>query len=98
MTTRSRFEKWASEQGFSTERMPTGEYRTASTDAAWGGWLACSDDAEDRHSMLCAEWSRICTSGKRHGAAVGANECAKLIRGWRKNNELAPLSPTHEPR
>lgn len=93
MTTRARFEKWAEAQGWSIERCDTGEYRTTSTDAAWGGWLACSDEAEVRHSLACAEWSSICRSGRRHGAAVGANECANLLRGWRKNNEPLPLEP-----
>ena len=91
MTTRSRFEKWAEAQGWNVERCDTGEYRTMSTDAAWGGWLACSDEAEVRHSLACAEWSSICRSERRHGASVGANECANLLRGWRKNNEPLPL-------
>ena len=98
MTTRAMFEKWAEAQGFNTERHETGEYKTLTTDAAWGGWLACSDDAEDRHSRACAEWSSICRSGRRHGASVGANECANLIRGWRMNNEPAPKRPHFDPR
>lgn len=92
MTTRKRFEQWASEQGFSIERCDTGEYRTSTTDAAWGGWLACSDEAEVRHSLECAEWAHICRAERRHGAAVGATECANLLRGWRKNNEPTPLA------
>lgn len=93
MTTRAIFEKWASEQGFAIERCDTGEYRTSSTDAAWGGWLACSDEAEIRHSLACAEWARICEMQKRHGAKVGAQECANLLRGWRVNKEPKPHTP-----
>jgi hypothetical protein len=51
-------------------------------------WLAAWTiaDAMARHdernacAELCEEWARICDSGKRHGAKVGAQECAKLIR------------------
>jgi hypothetical protein len=34
----------------------------------------------ERCAKLCTEWARICDSGKRHGAKIGAQECAKLIR------------------
>ena len=37
-------------------------------------------DERERCAKLCDEWARICDSGKRHGAKVGAQECAKLIR------------------
>jgi hypothetical protein len=34
----------------------------------------------ERCAKLCTEWARICDSGKRHGAKIGAQECAELIR------------------
>lgn len=41
----------------------------------------------DGQSLLCVfhdtgerAWARICDSGRRHGAKVGAQECSKLIR------------------
>lgn len=37
-------------------------------------------EERERCAKLCDEWARICDSGKRHGAKVGAQECAKLIR------------------
>ncbi len=85
---RARFESWALAQGWNVERRDVGDYQTLSTDIAWGAWIACTRDEEVRHSMLCAEWSRICRSGRRHGAAVGAEECANLIRGWRAGVEF----------
>lgn len=50
-------------------------------------WLAAwtISGAINRHSErlecaeLCREWARICDSGKRHGAKIGAQECAALI-------------------
>jgi len=42
MTTRARFEKWAESSGWNIDRTDEGDYRTASTDAAWGGWMACA--------------------------------------------------------
>lgn len=82
---RERFERWALAQGWNVERRDVGDYQTLSTDAAWGAWLGCTADAEEHHSKLCAEWSSICRSNRRHGAAVGANECANLIRGHHAN-------------
>ena len=82
MTTQLRFEKWAHEQGFDVSKADDGSYRVNTTDAAYGGWIASERDAEDRLSMLCIEWARICDSGRRHGPKIGARECANLIRGW----------------
>ncbi len=82
MTTQERFENWAKAQGWCIDKTDEGSYRVNSTDAAYGGWIAAERDAEDRHSMLCIEWAKICDSGRRHGAKVGAQECANLIRGW----------------
>lgn len=42
MTTRECFEKWAESSGWNIDRTSEGDYRTMSTDAAWGGWLECS--------------------------------------------------------
>lgn len=42
---------------------------------------ARAGDPRERYAKLCDEWARICDSGRRHGAKVGAQECAKLIRG-----------------
>lgn len=36
-------------------------------------------DEREACARVCAEWARICDSGKRHGAKVGAQECEKLI-------------------
>lgn len=83
MTTRKRFEKWATSSGWDVGRTAEGSYRTATTDAAWGGWLAAVHDSEDVHSRACIEWANICEKGRRHGAKVGATECGNLIRGWR---------------
>lgn len=87
MTTRARFEKWAESSGWNIDRTDDGDYRTMSTDAAWGGWNACAEEAERVYSRECTEWARICEYQKRHGCKVGAKECAKLIKEWRKNNE-----------
>lgn len=84
MTSRKRFEAWALAQGWSVDRTDQGAYRTMTTDAAWGAWYACEHDAEDRLSRICADWASICEKHKRHGAKVGAQECANLIRGWIK--------------
>lgn len=47
----------------------------------WLRKLPVACDAERaRLVRLCSEWARICESGKRHGAAIGARECANLIR------------------
>lgn len=43
-------------------------------------YRAAMRDAVERCMKQCDEWARICDSGKRHGAKVGAQECAKLIR------------------
>lgn len=86
MTTRARFEKWAESSGWDIYRNDEGFYRSESTDAAWGGWMACAEEAADLYSHECIEWSRICESQKRHGCKVGAQECAKLIKEWRDNN------------
>lgn len=43
MTTRARFEKWAESSGWNIDRTDEGDYRTMSTDAAWGGWSACAE-------------------------------------------------------
>ena len=90
MTTRARFERWAESSGWNIDRTDEGDYRTMSTDAAWGGWNACAEEAEIVYSRECTEWARICEYQKRHGCKVGAQECAKLIREWRANNEAAP--------
>jgi hypothetical protein len=82
MTTQERFENWAQAQGWGIDITDEGSYRVNSTDAAYGGWIAAEREAEDRHSRLCIEWAKICDSGRRHGAKVGAQECANLIRGW----------------
>lgn len=87
MTTRARFEKWAESSGWNIDRTDEGDYRTMSTDAAWGGWMACAVEAENLYSRECIEWARICEYQKRHGCKVGAQECAKIINGWRANNE-----------
>lgn len=34
----------------------------------------------ERCAKVCKEWASICDSGRRHGAKVGAQECAKLIQ------------------
>jgi hypothetical protein len=80
--TQDRFEKWAMEQGFDTRKNDEGGYAVNTTDAMYGGWIAAERDAEKRHSRICIEWAKICDSGRRHGAKVGAQECANLIRGW----------------
>lgn len=38
---RAHFEVWAIEQGWDIRRDDGGAYLTASTEAAWGGWLGC---------------------------------------------------------
>lgn len=49
--------------------------------AAWTISAAVNrEDEREACANLCSEWARICDSGKRHGASVGALECAKLIR------------------
>lgn len=40
-TSREEFELWAESSGWNIDRTDEGDYRTMSTDAAWGGWLAC---------------------------------------------------------
>lgn len=40
-TARKEFEALAESSGWSIDRTDEGDYRTMSTDAAWGGWLAC---------------------------------------------------------
>lgn len=87
MTTRARFEKWIQESGWNIDRDEEGNYRTISTDAAWGGWSACAEEAERVYSRECIEWARICNYNKRQGCAVGAQECAKLIKEWRSTND-----------
>ena len=56
-------------------------------------------DERNRCANLCDEWARICDSGRRHGAKIGAQECARLIRtaddaehneGSAKNHGLDP--------
>lgn len=85
MTDRISFEAWATSCGFSVDKSDDGAYRTKTTDAMWGGWLAGVDDAVKSHSKACADWARICEYGKRHGAKVGAQECANIIRGHYPN-------------
>ena len=84
---RKHFESWALGQGWSVDRTDEGDYRTMTTDAAWGAWIACTQDTEERITRICKEWANICESGKRHGAKVGAQECVKLIKTWRVANE-----------
>ena len=49
--------------------------------AAWTIAAAVNrEDEREACAKLCDEWARICDSGKRHGAKVGAQECAKMIR------------------
>jgi len=49
--------------------------------AAWTiSSAVCIADERNRCAKLCDDWARICDSGKRHGAKVGAQECARLIR------------------
>ncbi len=49
--------------------------------AAWTIAAAVNrEDEREACAKLCDEWARICDSGRRHGAKVGAQECAKLIR------------------
>ena len=54
---RERFEEWATASGWSIDRTNEGDYRTQTTDAAWGGFMAalnifgvfgppCDDDTE----------------------------------------------------
>jgi len=54
---RERFEEWATSSGWSIDRTNEGDYRTQTTDAAWGGFMAalnifgvfgppCDDDTE----------------------------------------------------
>jgi hypothetical protein len=54
---RGRFEEWCDASGWSVLRDSSGAYQTATTDAAWGGWMAalniygvfgpsCDDDME----------------------------------------------------
>lgn len=54
---RERFEEWATDSGWDVLRNPDGSYRTQTTDAAWGGFMAglniygvfgepCDDDTE----------------------------------------------------
>lgn len=81
MTDREAFEKWAESNGFDTYKTDEGIYRVKSTDAMYGGWVAGMNRAVEVHSRLCAEWARICEYQKRHGAKVGAQECANIIRG-----------------
>ncbi len=49
-----------------------------------GAWTIASamhiEAERERCAKLCDEWARICDIGSRHGAKVGAQECAKLIR------------------
>lgn len=54
----------------------------------------------ESHAKTCDEWARICDSGKRHGAKVGAQECAKLIRASMPNVELTggALAPSSDRR
>lgn len=40
-TSRKEFEAWAESFGWNIDKTDEGDYRTMSTDAAWGGWLAC---------------------------------------------------------
>lgn len=39
---RQEFERWAESSGWNIDRTDEGDYRTMSTDAAWGAWLACT--------------------------------------------------------
>lgn len=81
MIDRSDFEAWALSNGFNIEKTDLGIYRVKSTDAMYGGWLAGVSSAVEVHSRQCAEWALICEYQKRHGAKVGAQECANIIRG-----------------
>lgn len=48
--------------------------------AAWTIAAAVNrQDERNACAKLCTEWASICDSSKRHGAKVGAQECAKLI-------------------
>jgi len=79
MTVRDKFERWAESSGWSVDRTNEGDYRTMSTDAAWGAWSACAEETKIAHAKKCTEWARICEIQKRHGCKVGAQECAKLL-------------------
>lgn len=48
--------------------------------AAWTiAWAMATQMERNECEALCLEWARICDSGKRHGAKIGAQECARLI-------------------
>lgn len=49
------FEQWASEQGFSTDKDSNGSYRAATTDAAWGGWLAAVQTEREACIRICEQ-------------------------------------------
>ncbi len=51
----------------------------------------------ESHAKTCDEWARICDSGKRHGAKIGAQECAKLIRTSMPNASGKPTTEAAKP-
>lgn len=70
------FEQWASEQGFSTDKDSNGSYRVATTDAAWGGWLAAVQTERER----CADAIDNLVLDHPGQANKTAMQCAQAIR------------------
>lgn len=52
---RKDYESWASEQGFSTDKDADGSYRTPTSDAAWGAWLAAVQTEREACIRICEQ-------------------------------------------
>lgn len=60
----------------------------------WARQVAQKEAAAERErcAKLCDEWAQTCEWGRRHGAKVGSQECAKLIR-MQEPAAVAPSAP-----
>ena len=45
---RKEFEAWAESFGWNIDKTDEGDYRTMSTDAAWGGWVGCANHINEK--------------------------------------------------
>lgn len=61
-------------------KMPLCENVDIATEIAWANWQTAWKASQDFSIQTCKQWAEFCSFGKRHGCAVGARECADLIK------------------